>query len=167
MGRTLYRECGPSQDRGPDPGNLPFFFFFFHFLSFFFYDLLVFPFYTKLINSLKVFTCILVFSLRYISERFSSNWQVYPFSTPLNSGHLSKEFGISLLFLFFLSFLILFFLLVSTFYARQYKQSGMYFYTRFFTSFHKRWLFPIISKFTLFLYTKIEDMHRNAAQFEP
>ena len=104
--RTLYRECGPSQDRGPDPGNLPFFFLFsfFHFVSFFFYDSS-----TKLINSLKVFTCILVFSLRYISERFSSNWQVYPFSTLLNSGHLSKEFGISLLFLFILSFLILFF----------------------------------------------------------
>ena len=86
-----------------------FLFSFFHFVSFFFYDLLVFPFYTKLINSLKVFTCILVFSLRYISERFSSNWQVYPFSTLLNSGHSSKEFGISLLFLFFLSFLFLFF----------------------------------------------------------
>ena len=24
VGRALYRECGPSQDGDPDPGNLPF-----------------------------------------------------------------------------------------------------------------------------------------------
>ena len=101
VGRALYRESAPSRDGDPDPGNLSFFFLFFHFVGFFFYDLLVFSFYTKLINSLKVFICIHVFSLHYISERFSSYWRVYPFSTLLNSGHLSKEFGISLLFLFF------------------------------------------------------------------
>ena len=38
VGRALYRECGPSQDRNPVPGDLPFcfvFFFFFFVISFF------------------------------------------------------------------------------------------------------------------------------------
>ena len=39
VGRALYRECGPSQDRNPVPGDLPFcFFFFLFFFSFFLFD---------------------------------------------------------------------------------------------------------------------------------
>ena len=36
VGRALYRECGPSQDRNPVPGDLPFCFLFLFFFSFFF-----------------------------------------------------------------------------------------------------------------------------------
>lgn len=54
MGRALYRERDPSRDGDPVPGSLPYFFFFIiHFVSFFSDDLLVFPFYTTLINSLE------------------------------------------------------------------------------------------------------------------
>ena len=42
MGRALYRECGPSQDGDPDPGNLPFSVFVFvvfcRVFTFFFFD---------------------------------------------------------------------------------------------------------------------------------
>ena len=74
MGRALDRECGPSQDRDPDPGNLPFLFlclfFLFRFKYFpFFDDLLVFVFYTKPIITLKCLF-ILVFSLHFINELF-------------------------------------------------------------------------------------------------
>ena len=54
VGRALYRECGPSQDGNPVPGNFPFFFILclISFLISFFDDLLVFPFYRKVIQSL-------------------------------------------------------------------------------------------------------------------
>ena len=56
MGRALYRESGPSQDGDPVPGNLPFFFLLFDFfLNFFFDDLMVFLFYTKVIESVMCF----------------------------------------------------------------------------------------------------------------
>lgn len=51
MGRALYRERGLSRDGDPVPGS--FRISFFHFVSFFSDDLLVFPFYTTLINSLE------------------------------------------------------------------------------------------------------------------
>ena len=45
MGRALYRECGPSQDGDPDPGNLPFSVFVFvvfcRVFTFFFFFILV------------------------------------------------------------------------------------------------------------------------------
>ena len=48
VGRALYRECGPSQDRNPVPGDLPFcflllFFFSFFFLRIFFWSLVAIP----------------------------------------------------------------------------------------------------------------------------
>ena len=74
-GRVLYRECGPSQDRNPVPGDLPFcfvFFFFFFVISFsiyFFEASLLFIFYTSLKRSVE-YLCILLFSLYYIGQGF-------------------------------------------------------------------------------------------------
>ena len=74
-GRVLYRECGPSQDRNPVPGDLPFcfvFFFFFFVISFsiyFFEASLLFIFYTSLKRSVE-YLCIVLFSLYYIGQGF-------------------------------------------------------------------------------------------------
>ena len=75
VGRALYRECGPSQDRNPVPGDLPFcfvFFFFFFVISFsiyFFEASLLFIFYTSLKRSVE-YLCIVLFSLYYIGQGF-------------------------------------------------------------------------------------------------
>ena len=45
-------------------------------------------------------------------------------------------------------------------------ESVMCFETHFLTSLHWRRFLPIIGKFTLFLNSYIQDMHRNAAQLE-
>ena len=73
VGRALYRECGPSQDGDPVPGNLPFciiFSFFWIFFNIIFFEAsLLFPFYNWPRNSLQ-YLCILLFSVNYISQGF-------------------------------------------------------------------------------------------------
>ena len=75
VGRALYRECGPSQDRNPVPGDLPFCFLFLFFFPFFFLRIFFLKprCYSHVIpgqkNSLE-YLCVLLFSLNYLSQGF-------------------------------------------------------------------------------------------------
>ena len=68
VGRALYRECGPSQDRNPVPGNLPFCFFF----SFYYFFII---FFSK-IRFLSYFFSKIRF-LSYFKSRLEIIWSVF------------------------------------------------------------------------------------------
>ena len=69
VGRALYRECGPSQDRNPVPGNLPFCFFFFFLLLF--HDF----FFRRFVSSRIFFSKIRFLS--YFKSRLEIIWSVF------------------------------------------------------------------------------------------
>ena len=78
VGRALYRECGPSQDRNPVPGNLPFcFFFLFITFSWFFFRRFVSSrfFFRRFVFSRIFFSKIRFLS--YFKSRLEIIWSVF------------------------------------------------------------------------------------------
>ena len=88
VGRALYRECGPSQDRNPVPGNLPFCFVFsFYYFFMIFFSKIRFLSYFK--SRLEIIWSVFVYLSFYFNTLEKASFLLlarFPFSYTLEFG---------------------------------------------------------------------------------